>query len=239
MLTIYHSKQSRSMRVVWLCEELGIDYAVSPLAMFTPEMKTRDYLAIHPLGKVPAIDDGGFVLWETSAILQYLNARYADGQWLPSLATDAGALAIQWLEYGENPLTSTMGEIAAHGGALPKERRIPALVERGRELAPTLVGIVEGAIGDREWILGDAFSAAAFPGMEEQVKQNMAMFQKTMQMFNPFVQGAAGASEEAAPGQQDSSDKPDEDERNEELQTLRDQLQTMQAQINKLAENSN
>lgn len=86
---------------------------------------------------------------------------------------------------------------------------------------------------------GDAFSAAAFPGMEEQVKQNMAMFQKTMQMFNPFVQGAAGASEEAAPGQQDASDKPDEDERNEELQTLRDQLQTMQAQINKLAENSN
>ncbi len=85
---------------------------------------------------------------------------------------------------------------------------------------------------------GDAFSAAAFPGMEEQVKQNMAMFQKTMQMFNPFVQGAPGSGE-AASEQTGAPDKSEDGERNEELQTLRDQLQTMQAQINKLAENSN
>ncbi len=102
MLKIYHSKQSRSMRVVWLCEELGLPYEVEHLAMFTPEMKTPDYLAIHPLGKVPAIDDGGFVLWETGAIFEYLVARYSDGALIPPRDTREGARAAQWIGYGEN-----------------------------------------------------------------------------------------------------------------------------------------
>ncbi|MCP5081613.1 MAG: polyhydroxyalkanoate synthesis repressor PhaR [Alphaproteobacteria bacterium] len=86
---------------------------------------------------------------------------------------------------------------------------------------------------------GDAFSAAAFPGMEEQVKQNMVMFQKTMQMFNPFVQGGAAGGVDSQAPQPAADDKPEDAKRTEELRTLRDQLQTMQDQINKLAETSN
>ena len=161
MLTIYHSKQSRSMRVVWLCEEHGLPYRIEELAMFTPEMKTREYLSIHPLGKVPAIDDDGFVLWETTAILQYLDARYGEGRLIPKAGTTAGALAAQWMGFGETPLTVIMGEIAAHSGPIPESMRIPALVDRGHEIAPALVGVVERALDDgRPWILGDAFSAA-------------------------------------------------------------------------------
>jgi len=160
MLKIYHSKQSRSMRVVWLCEEIGLPYELEHLAMFTPEMKTPEYLAIHPLGKVPAIDDDGFVLWETAAIFEYLVARYGDEALLPARDTRQGALAVQWMTYGENPLTVIMGEIAAHGGPIPDAMRIPALVERGREIAPALVRVVERALADRPYILGEAFSAA-------------------------------------------------------------------------------
>ena len=57
MLKIYHSPWSRSLRVVWLAEELGIPYELETLVMFSDEMKRPEYLAIHPLGKVPAIDD--------------------------------------------------------------------------------------------------------------------------------------------------------------------------------------
>lgn len=160
MLKIHHSKQSRSMRVVWLCEELGLDYTISPLAMFTPEMKTRDYLAIHPLGKVPAIEDDGFVLWETTAIFEYLTARHGGDTLLPPRGTEAGALVSQWMAYGENPLTIIMGEVAAHGGPMPEDMRIPALVERGKDLAPTLVDVVERALAKRDYIVGDAFTAA-------------------------------------------------------------------------------
>jgi len=160
MLTIHHSPLSRSMRVVWLCEEIGLEYRVEPVEMFSDAMKRPEYLAIHPLGKVPAIDDDGFVLWETGAILQYLDAKYGGGALLPPRDTQAGALAVQWMEFGENPLTVILGEIAAHSGPMPEDRRIPALVERGRELAPSLVGVVERALGEQTWILGDDFSAA-------------------------------------------------------------------------------
>ncbi|MEZ5568898.1 MAG: glutathione S-transferase N-terminal domain-containing protein [Halioglobus sp.] len=74
MITIHHSPMSRSTRVVWFCEEIGLPYALETVEMFSDAMKRPEYLAVNPLGKVPAIEDDGFVLWETSAILQYLDA---------------------------------------------------------------------------------------------------------------------------------------------------------------------
>lgn len=159
-ITIHHSRFSRSMRVVWYCEEVGIDYRLEPIEMFSDAMKRPEYLAIHPLGKVPAIEDGDFVLWETGAILMYLDAKYGGGKLVPPAGTEAGALALQWMGYGENPLTVIMGEIAAHGGPMPEKWRVPALVDRGREIAASLVEVVERALGDGDWILGDTFCAA-------------------------------------------------------------------------------
>jgi glutathione S-transferase len=160
VLTIYHSPLSRSTRVVWLAEELSLPYRLHTLEMFSTAMRAQAYLAIHPLGKVPAIDDDGFVLWETTAILSYLVGRYSDGTLLPSRETQDGARAIQWMDFGENPLTIIMGEIAAHAGPMPEARKIPALVTRGREVAPSLVEVVESALEGRPYILGDRFSAA-------------------------------------------------------------------------------
>ena len=135
--------------------------AVATVSALSPAMKRPAYLAIHPLGKVPAIEDGDFVLWETTAILEYLAARHPDGErLLPGAGTRAGALARQWMAYGENPLTVVMGEIAAHGGAMPEPMRVPALVERGEAIASSLVGVVERALEDRPYILGDSFTAA-------------------------------------------------------------------------------
>lgn len=160
MLTIYHAPRSRSLRVVWLAEELGIPYRVHTLEMFSPAMQAPEYLAIHPLGKVPAIDDEGFVLWETTAILAYLIGRHGDGALLPPRETREGARALQWMDFGENPLTVIFGEVAAHAGPMPEARRIPALVARGRALAPSLIDVVERALGDQPYILGERFSAA-------------------------------------------------------------------------------
>ena len=160
MLAIYHSPRSRSLRVLWLAEELGLSYETRNLGMFTDDLKRPEYLRIHPLGKVPAIDDDGFVLWETAAIFQYLDGKYGGGALLPPPHTPEGALASQWMLFGENPLTVIMGEIAAHGGAMPEEMRIPALAERGRELAPALVRVAERALEEGPYVLGDRFSAA-------------------------------------------------------------------------------
>jgi glutathione S-transferase len=160
MLRVHHSSQSRSVRVLWLCEELGLDYEIAPITMFSSDLKTPEYLSIHPLGKVPAIEDGEFSLWETTAIFEYLDARYGEGLLIPEPRTREGARVRQWMAYGENPLTVIMGEVAAHAGPMPEAMRIPALVDRGRDMAPALVRVVERALGDHAFIVGDAFTAA-------------------------------------------------------------------------------
>ncbi len=91
MLTIHHAPLSRPTRVVWLCEEIGLDSRPESVEMFSDAMKRPEYLAIHPLGTVPAIEDDGFVLWETSAILQYLDAKYGKGALNPPRDTEAAA----------------------------------------------------------------------------------------------------------------------------------------------------
>ena len=160
MLKIYHAPFSRSVRVLWLAEEINLSYQLESFTLFTAAMQTPAFLKVHPQGKVPAIDDNGFVLWETSAIIEYLVARYSDGALLPERASQAGATAVQWMEFAENQLTVIMAEIVAHGGILPQERIIPALVERGNSLAPQLIQIVEQALDGKLYILGDRFSAA-------------------------------------------------------------------------------
>lgn len=165
MLTIYHSPLSRSVRVLWLAEELGLDYQIAQLTLFSDAMQQPDYLAVHPLGKVPAINDDGFVLWETTAIFDYLVSKYSDGALIPPRDTAAGAKVVQWINFAENPLTIIVGEMVAHNGVLPPERCIPALVERGQEMLPDLVAVVESELAQQfeagsEFIVGNSFTAA-------------------------------------------------------------------------------
>lgn len=161
MITLYHSPMARSCRIIWLAEELGIDYTLETMALFSPEMTGPSYLAIHPLGKVPAIKDGELTLWETLAIVEYVTAKYGNTDMLPPRDTARGAKAVQWMEFGENQLTLMASEVIVHAtDMLPEERRIPALVERGKQELPKLVGVVEAALEEQEYITGDTFTAA-------------------------------------------------------------------------------
>jgi glutathione S-transferase len=81
MLTVHHLGISQSDRIVWLCEELGIDYALKryerdPATRFAPP----EYQALHPFGTAPVITDGDFVLGESAAIMEYLIHRYGSGR---------------------------------------------------------------------------------------------------------------------------------------------------------------
>ncbi len=81
MLTVHHLGKSQSERIVWLCEELGLSY---DLKIYDRDPVTRlappEYKALHPMGAAPVIDDGGVVLAESGAIIEYLVARYGNGR---------------------------------------------------------------------------------------------------------------------------------------------------------------
>lgn len=109
MLTIHHLENSRSQRILWLLEELGVEYEVNRHAR---DKKTSlaplDLLAIHPLGKSPVITDGDNTVAESGAIIEYLVNNYDDGRLLPAAGTPERLAYTYWLHYAEGTFMPLM-----------------------------------------------------------------------------------------------------------------------------------
>jgi len=103
MITLHHLNKSRSKRIIWLLEELGVDYQIKPYQrdsvtfLAPPELKS-----VHPLGKSPVIEDDGLVVAESGAITEYLIEKYADGKLAPERGTKAYTEYSQWLHFAES-----------------------------------------------------------------------------------------------------------------------------------------
>lgn len=158
-LTLYHCTQSRSMRVLWMIEELGLDAEIITLA-FPPRWLDPDYLKINPLGTIPLLIDGEVRMTESSAACHYLAVRY--GRELHVEEDDAAfADYLQWLSFSEATLTFPLALVLRYSVLEPEEKRQPKVArDYQRFFAGRLVG-PEAALADgRPWICGERFSAA-------------------------------------------------------------------------------
>ncbi len=102
MIIVHHLNNSRSQRILWLLEELDLEYEVKrydrdPTTMLAPE----SLRAVHPLGKSPVITDGALTLAESGAIIEYLVDRYGDGRLAPPIGTPERLRYLYWLHYAE------------------------------------------------------------------------------------------------------------------------------------------
>lgn len=109
MITVHHLEHSRSQRVLWLLEELGLDYEV---AHYKRDPKTSlappELMAVHPLGKSPVITDDHATVAETGAIVEYILERHGGGQLLPETGTDAHLAYRYWLHAAEGTYAPLM-----------------------------------------------------------------------------------------------------------------------------------
>src|SRR5438067_1843443 len=108
MITIYHLSSSRSERIVWLMEELALEYR---LELFQRELNgaaPQPMKAIHALGKAPIIRDGDTVLAESGAIVDYIVHRHADGRLAVQPNAPAYGRYLYWLHFAEGSLMSLM-----------------------------------------------------------------------------------------------------------------------------------
>ncbi|MEX0840081.1 MAG: glutathione S-transferase family protein [Parvibaculum sp.] len=161
MLKIYHAKNTRSIRIVWLCEELGIPYELERLNFTPAELQSEAYLAIHPLGKVPSIDDDGLVLYESGAIMQYLLAKHGKGRLEPANpGSPEHAKYLQWFHFAEATFMGPLGNIAQHAFVRPEDQRVPQVAEEGRQGATRMLGILDKELQGKDYIGGAEFSAA-------------------------------------------------------------------------------
>lgn len=109
MLTIHHLRVSQSDRIVWLCEELGLDYAVKLYLRREDNMMAPDeYKALHPMGIAPVMTDGEVVLGETGAITDYIVARYGNGRLVPPVDSRDFPDHLYWYHFANATLMPNM-----------------------------------------------------------------------------------------------------------------------------------
>lgn len=171
MITVHHLNDSRSQRVLWLLEELGLAYEVKRYERDAKTMLAPPELrAIHPLSKSPVIDDGEARLAETGAIVEYLLETYGGSALRPARGTAEGRRFTYWLHYAEGSAMTPL-LLRLIFSQIPK--RSPLLI---RPIAAGIAGKVdasliapqlkahtdywEAELSKSDWFAGDAFSAA-------------------------------------------------------------------------------
>lgn len=160
MLKVYHAPNTRSIRVLWLLEELGVPYDKQTVEFTPAYLQSPEYLAVHPLGKLPAIEDDGLVLNESGAIVQYILAKHAGSHLEPKLGTPAYGTYLQWLHFAEATVMPPISQIVQHTFRKAKEDRIPAVVEDAKAQLHKLLTYLDKVLADRPFICGEQFTAA-------------------------------------------------------------------------------
>ena len=160
-LTIYHAPKSRSVRIVWLCEEAGIPYELKTFPVRGDYMASDDFGAVNPNRKVPAIEDDGIILFESVAIMEYLLAKHGHGSLAPA-PSDSKAYGpyLQWLHYGEAGMGNYVTMALAHRALLPEAHRSEAMAAWGTAETKKTLDVLAGPLGAHDYLLPSGFSAA-------------------------------------------------------------------------------
>lgn len=158
MIIVHHLNDSRSQRILWLLEELGLSYQIE---RYERDGRTRlappALKAIHPLGKSPVITDDGRVIHESGAIVDYLIRRHGRGRLQPSPETPAYDNYVQWLHYAEGSamLPLLLNLYASRLG----EAKAPLVPRIDSEIANHL-GYIDDALKGRQYLLGSELTGA-------------------------------------------------------------------------------
>ncbi len=159
MIKLYGYPQSRSTRIVWLLEEIGVDYELIKVDLMAGGGQVEEYLNIHADGKVPAIDDDGFVLTESAAILNYLADKYPESKLAPKPATQQRAKYDEWCFFVLTELEQPLWTVGKHSFVLPEGKQVPAIIDVAHWEFLKACKVLEKRLGDQEYALGHSFSA--------------------------------------------------------------------------------
>ena len=158
MIEVHHLNESRSRRITWLLEELGLDYTVHA---YQRNPKTRlappELEKIHPLGKAPVIRDGDEVIFESGAIIEYLVRKHGNGRLAPAADSRDYNRYLQFLHYAEGsamlPLMLKLYTSRLGDGAAPLQPRIESEMQRH-------LGFLNSELGGRDYFIGNELTGA-------------------------------------------------------------------------------
>lgn len=159
MLTVHHLRRSQSERIVWLCEELGLDYALECYDRNKTDLQAPpEYKAMHPMGIAPVITDGDLVLGESGAIVEYILAKYGPGGLTRGPADPDFAPYLYWLHFANGTLQPMMGrDLLLHRLAVPADQPVASAT---RARLARVLSQVEERCTQAPYLAGADFSAA-------------------------------------------------------------------------------
>ena len=159
-ITLYGSKNTRAFRCFWMLEELEIDYQIKEVNVHKGEGRSPKYLSMIPTGKVPALEDGEFILFESAAINTYLADKFPEKNLIPKTGTPERGLYDQWCYYVMSELEQPLWLNAKHTFIYPENRRLTGNIESAKFEFRQALKVIEAHLDKNDYMVGGQFSGA-------------------------------------------------------------------------------
>jgi glutathione S-transferase len=159
MLKVYFVADTRAGRVIWLLEELGLEYEVVILPFTQEGLKSQDHRARHPLGRVPVLEDGDVSIYESGAIIDYILEKHKNNGLKPGIESEHFPHYLQWFHYCEGMVMPPMNQIVVQTILLPPDRRDETVLKQAQNLLTKSLLPINQNLEDKEYLIGK-FSGA-------------------------------------------------------------------------------
>jgi glutathione S-transferase len=158
-LRIFGIARTRAFRALWIAKELGLDYEHVPMEIGEAGARKAEYLAVNPNGRLPAIADDGFVLWESLAITLYLAKKHSTGRLYPAALQDE-AKTWQWSLWALNEVDRGVNIWSLHAVRLPPEDRDPQKLAEALKVIAGPFRVLDAALAEHPYLIGNDFTVA-------------------------------------------------------------------------------
>jgi glutathione S-transferase len=158
MLQLYGNSRSRAMRCLWMLEEMAKPYQLIEKSTRADDLQASEYLRLNPNARIPTLVDGDLVLWESMAINLYLAQKYEGPMHCPR--PEVFGLAAQWSFWAVLETEALLLDLLQHRAMLPEFARDASYAERDELLLKKPLGVLNGALIGRGYLVGNSFTVA-------------------------------------------------------------------------------
>jgi glutathione S-transferase len=199
MIKVFHAPRSRSLRVIWMCEEMGLPYEVEPANLMQP---SEAFLKANPARTVPVVVDGDVVITESIAILQYLGSKYGPTPLVVQPQEPGYAEYLEFLLLGEATLAAHLTPMIRARFMAPDDQKENWTLTNNADVFVDRLKIVEARLGQSPYLAGDHFTAADISvgyalgfgqavGLGERFPERVSEYQQRIMSRPAFLKAAA------------------------------------------------